>query len=423
MRGIALAFQAWLAARVGAAGIGLYQLVASVSVLFATFAISGIRFATTRLVSEEVGLERAAGVTGAMRRCACYALFFGCAAGTIVYTLAEPVGFLWVGDARTVLSLRIMAFGMPCIALSSVFSGYFTASGRVWKAAAVHFIEQLVSVAFVVALLKRAPQGDLEQICAAITGGGTAADIVSLLLMGTVYALDRRRWTRDGRRAPRLTRRMLDMALPLAVSAYARTSLSTLEHLLVPRGLRKSGFSADGALAGYGVIHGIALPVVLFPSCLLYALADLLVPELTAAQVAGRTADIRRMVQKLLRQCLLYATATAALLLVLAEPIGRLLFHSPEAATYIRLLAPLVPIMNLDTITDGCLRGLGEHTRCMCINVLDAALGVVLVWTLLPRWALAGYVFELYFCECVNFSLSFRLLWKTAGLGKQNPRA
>ena len=62
-------------------GIGLYQLVLSVSVLFATFAISGIRFAATRLISEEMGLERGAGVTGAMRRCACYALFFGLCAG------------------------------------------------------------------------------------------------------------------------------------------------------------------------------------------------------------------------------------------------------------------------------------------------------------------------------------------------------
>ena len=76
MRCIALVFQAWLVGHIGAAGIGLYQLVLSVSVLFATFAISGIRFAATRLISEEMGLERGAGVTGAMRRCACYALFF-----------------------------------------------------------------------------------------------------------------------------------------------------------------------------------------------------------------------------------------------------------------------------------------------------------------------------------------------------------
>lgn len=413
MRCIGLIFQAWIVGRIGAAGIGLYQLVMSVSVLFATFAISGIRFATTRLISEEMGLERGAGVTGAMRRCACYALFFGLCAGTMVYFLAEPVGFLWIGDARTVRSLRITGISLPCIALSSVMDGYFTASGRVWKPTLVHLLEQLVSITCVMWFLSFAATGDLEQSCAAVTAGGACADVVSLLLMTAVYALDRRKYRRGGDTVPHLTRRMLSVALPLAVSAYARTSLTTLEHLLIPRGLKSSGLTADHALAGYGIVHGMALPVVLFPSCLLYALADLLVPELTTAQVSGRCGDIRRLVRALLYRCLLFACGTAVLLLAFSGPLGRLIYHSDDAGRYIRLLAPLVPVMYLDTVTDGCLRGLGQQTRCMAINVLDATLGVVLVWVLLPRFGLAGYIFILYFNECVNFTLSFTLLLRT----------
>lgn len=94
-------------------------------------------------------------------------------------------------------------------------------------------------------------------------------------------------------------------------------------------------------------------------------------------------------------------------------PLGRLIYHSDDAGRYIRLLAPLVPVMYLDTVTDGCLRGLGQQMRCMAINVLDATLGVVLVWVLLPRFGLAGYIFILYFNECVNFTLSFTLLLRT----------
>ena len=218
---IGMAFQVWLVGRIGSAGIGLYQLVLSVTNLLATFAISGIRFAATRLISEEMGLERGAGVTGAMRRCACYALFFGLCAGTMVYFLAEPVGFLWIGDARTVRSLRITSISLPCIALSSVMDGYFTASGRVWKPTLVHLLEQLVSITCVMWFLSFAAAGDLEQSCAAVTAGGACADVASLLLMTAVYALDRRKYRRGGDTVPHLTRRMLAVALPLAVSAAA----------------------------------------------------------------------------------------------------------------------------------------------------------------------------------------------------------
>ena len=114
--------------------------------------------------------------------------------------------------------------------------------------------------------LSLAAAGDLEQSCAAVTAGGACADVVSLLMMTAMYTLDRRKYRRGGDTVPHLTRRMLAVALPLAVSAYARTSLTTLEHLLIPRGLKSAGLTADRALAGYGIVHGMALPVVLFPS-------------------------------------------------------------------------------------------------------------------------------------------------------------
>ena len=74
---ISMSFQVWLAGRIGSAGIGLYQLVVSVSFLCTTFAVSGVRFAATRLVSEEIGREREQGISGAMRRCFVYSTLFG----------------------------------------------------------------------------------------------------------------------------------------------------------------------------------------------------------------------------------------------------------------------------------------------------------------------------------------------------------
>ena len=81
---IGMAFQVWLVGRIGSAGIGLYQLTISVTNLGATFAISGIRFASTRLVSEDLGYENPAGIQGAIKRCLTYALFFGTAAAIIL---------------------------------------------------------------------------------------------------------------------------------------------------------------------------------------------------------------------------------------------------------------------------------------------------------------------------------------------------
>lgn len=412
MSAISMAFQVWLAGRIGSAGIGLYQLVLSVAFLCTTFAVSGIRFAATRLVSEELGHERSWSVAAAMRRCFAYSLFFGLSAMAVLFSFAEPIGFLWIGDARTVKSLKLIAFSMPFLSLSSVMSGYFTACGRVWKPTVVHLGEQLITIGFVAYFLTHSPAGDIEKNCAAVMLGNVCGDVISFVCMLLFYLSDRHSVRDYSAQKLKLTSRMLKVALPLAVSAYARSALSTLEHLLVPRGLKAAGFSADRALSGYGVIQGMVLPIVSFPACILMALAELIIPELTEAQVRGNDGDISKTVSLLIKKGLGYSSAVALVLFVFADKLGVRIYSSPEAGDYLRLLAPLIPIMYTDMVADGCLKGLGQQLWCMGINLLDALLGVLLVWQVLPVFALKGYICIIYFNECLNFALSIMRLRK-----------
>ena len=416
MSAISMAFQVWLAGRIGSAGIGLYQLVLSVAFLCNTFAVSGIRFAATRLVSEELGHERSWSVAAAMRRCFAYSLFFGLSAMAVLFSFAEPVGFLWIGDARTVKSLKLIAFSMPFLSLSSVMSGYFTACGRVWKPTVVHLGEQLITIGFVAYFLAHSPAGDIEKNCAAVMLGNVCGDVISFVCMLLFYLTDRHSVRDYSAQKLKLTSRMLKVALPLAVSAYARSALSTLEHLLVPRGLKAAGFSADRALSGYGVIQGMVLPIVSFPACILMALAELIIPELTEAQVRGNDGDISKTVSSLIKKGLGYSSAVALVLFVFADKLGVRIYSSPEAGDYLRLLAPLIPIMYTDMVADGCLKGLGQQLWCMGINLLDALLGVLLVWQVLPVFALKGYICIIYFNECLNFALSIMRLRKVTNI-------
>lgn len=208
---------------------------------------------------------------------------------------------------------------------------------------------------------------------------------------------------------------MLNIALPLAAASYARSGLSTLQHLLVPKGLRISGLSAAAALAGYGIIQGMALPVVLFPSCLMMALAELIVPKLTAAQVSGRDDEIRSTSASLLRRSAMFSFWVAFMCFAFGDSLGLALYSSEAAGHYIRIFSLIVPVMYLDMIADGCLKGLGEMMFCMAVNILDAGLSALLVWLLLPRWGLPAYIFVIAFTEAFNFFLSLLRLRKVSG--------
>ena len=73
---------------------------------------------------------------------------------------------------------------------------------------------------------------------------------------------------------------------------------------------------------------------------------------------------------------------------------------------YIRLLAPLIPIMYVDSSVDAFLKGMGEQVYSMNVNIIDAAASVLLVWLLLPRMGLWGYVVAIYVTETLNTTLS-----------------
>lgn len=406
MSAMSMAFQAWLVRKIGAAGIGLYQLISSVTVLLATFAVSGIRYASTRLVSEEIGADSPERIAAAMRRCTAYALLFGCTAMAVLWLIAEPVGFLCIGDARAVRPLRLCAFCMPCMAFNSAFSGYFTACGRVWKSTLVHVTEAVLEICFVVMRLSHAQPGNIEQSCAAIAQGKLTADICSFVMMTAFYISDRAAHFSGGGEGGQLTGRMLRIALPLAVSAYVRSALNTVQHILVPRSLRMSGLSADASLSGYGTVHGMALPVVLFPACVMYSAAELIVPELTDAQMQKKAARIRSTVGALMRTGVIYSLAVAAFIFIFADKISAVVYETGAAAKYIRILAPLIPIMYCDILTDGCLKGLGEQAWTMGVNIFDSLSGLLLVIWLMPRYALTAYLGMIWFTEAVNFALS-----------------
>jgi stage V sporulation protein B len=186
--------------------------------------------------------------------------------------------------------------------------------------------------------------------------------------------------------------------------------------LLVPRGLKAAGYSADGALSGYGTIQGMVLPIVLFPSCIMSAVAELIVPELTASQVQHDGKTIVRVTKKLFSRSLIFSGAVALFMFVFADSLGIAVYKSYDAGHYIRILAPLIPVMYTDMTVDGCLKGLGQQVYCMGINILDSLLGLILVWAFLPRYALPAYIAMIYITETINFALSAQRLWRTVRL-------
>lgn len=421
MRTVSVVWGAYVSRIIGAEGMGLFSLITSAYGFAVVLATSGINLATVRLVSEEIAFGRGRGATGAVVRCLAYALVFGGASFFLLFFGADFIGNNILGDARTVISLRTLSISLPFIAVTNVFAGYFSAVRRIYKSAAANIVEQFIKIGIILSTIGMlAPRG-IEYACLALVIGTSVSEGLSFSYMFVMYLIDRRRLPRSDATVPHdLVRRMIGISLPVAAGAYLRSGLVTLEHVLIPRGLHAYGENAAEALSLYGVVHGMVFPLVLFPAALCQTFASLIVPELSEMSATyGTKKDNRHInyvVSRSIKFGLMFALITAAVFITFADGLGELVYHNALCAKYIRIFGVLVPVMYLDTVVDGMLKGLGEQMASMRYNIIDAAASVALVLLLTPRLGVDGYVLCVFITEILNASLSMHRLIKVTGV-------
>ncbi len=403
MRTVAVTFNSYITVKIGSAGMGLYTLITSVYAFSVTFATSGINLGVTRTVAE--ALARGCSVKKEMARALAYAAFFGTLAFFMLFFGAEFIGRDLLSDMRTVKSIRVFAVSLPFIALSSCFNGYFCAVRRTWKNAAAMLFEQGIKIFLSVSLLTVLLPSGIEYACLALVLGGALAESASVIFAWLFYLLDKGRKNRSQDDHGSM-HTLVAIAFPVALSAYVRSALVTVEHMLIPRGLKKHGLAHEHALAAYGVLQGMALPVVLYPAAFSTAFAGLLVPEMTECCASKDEARLARLTEKAINSILLFAVCVAGIMAAEAYNIAALLYPGTEAGSYIRPLALLIPIMYCDTVCDGILKGIGKQVYSMGVNIFDASLSVILVALLIPKYGIAAYLYIIIGCEVINTALS-----------------
>ena len=408
MQTVGVSFNVWLTARLGESGLGLFQLILTVYNLAVTLGCGGVRLAATRLAVE--GEARHESTRRTVYRCIRYALVTGLLAAFALFSLADIAANYWLSDPNAALPLRILAMSLPFVAMSSALNGYFTAVQKVGRYSAVRIAEQAVKIGIVMAFMGRLLPKGIRYGCVAIVIGVLCSELFSFLCLFILYNIEKEKY-RDNPQKFSL-RDLLHISVPDVSGAGARSVLLTIEHLLIPRGFRACGVSAEQALSVYGNIHGMVFPILLYPSAILSSLAGLLIPEIAGQYAKGLNDRIVYIVRQVLRLTLLFALGTAGILYVFADGLSQVVYHDSDCVFYMRVLSPLIPVMYCDMTVDGMLKGLDQQRACMRYNILDSAVCVVLVCVLLPRFAVKGYVFILFLSEILNFYLSIRRLTK-----------
>ena len=410
LRLVSTGFQVYLSGKIGAAGIGLLQLVLSVGGMALTAGMAGIRTATMYITAEELGKRRQENVRWVLSGCMKYSLSCSVAVAMILYVIAPVVASEWIGNPDVTSVVRLFSFFLPVNCLTGVMVGYFTAANRIGTLSAVEVAEQACSIGLTISLLHFWAGDNLVRACAGVVlGSGLSACFTLICLL----------YLRKKEHAPigtsiSVRRRLYETAVPLALADDLKAGISTTENLMVPKRLalcQKIG----NPLAAFGVVCGMVFPILMFPMAILFGLAELLIPELARCAAAGSEKRIRYLVKRSLRLAMLYGCFFCGLLFLLGEDLCFWLYGNQEAGKYLRWFALLAPMLYCDAITDAMIKGLGQQTACVRYNIITSSMDVLFLYLLLPTYGMEGYFFSFFVTHLLNFGLSVRRLIKITG--------
>lgn len=415
IRSISIFFDIYIANKIGSEGIGLFNLIKSVYFFALTIANSGISLASTRVVAEELSLNNKTGAKIAIKKCLAYSIFFGIFAAVLLILLAPMICTTLLHNKVSTSVLYIISISLPFSSMSSAICGYFIGVKKVIKNSIYDIFSVLSKIVIIFLLFKYLNTSNLDFACFILIIANSISEILSFILLYILYKFDIKFIGEFRNNGSEYLKRILSISLPVAITSYIRSGLSTIKQLLIPLRLEKHGMTCDQSIQSYGLIIGITMPLLLFPGIIINSISSLLIPEFARYEIKQDFKKMCEVINMIFSSCIIYSVIVCLIYIIFHKNIAFLAYKNTDISSYILLLSPLMIFMYLDHIVDAILKGIDKQVSVMYCNIIDLFTSIFLIYTLIPVYGLYGYIFILYFSEIFNFSISIYQLHSTTG--------
>jgi stage V sporulation protein B len=404
-RALGFLYRIVLARLLGAEGVGVYQIALSHSLLFQTASGGGIPVTLSRTVSTLNAQGKSRFSSGALSAALLLGLCISLPCTLFLLPFAEHVPF-FATDAPV---LKILTLSLVATSAYVAIKGYFWGNKEFFTPAALEMAEQIFTVALGVLFLSGAQGLTALQGAERAAWAHTLACVLSFILALAVLLIRKPKPT-----SPRpFFRPLLRSAAPITAVRVGTTATGAAVAVLFPLSLMQSGMSESMALRAFGVITGMAMPLLCAPLTVIGSLAIVLVPELAAAAQKRNLAKLRSSVER----SLLFSLALTCLLLpfyvALGDSLGALAYQNAMAGEMISRAAPILLPLGMHAILTSVLNSLGFERKTLMLSLVGSALFLAGICFLPPLVGVYAFPLSMFLQMTVELICGFHILQKS----------
>ncbi len=425
-------YRIYLSRLFGEEGMGVYQLLSPVLSLTFSVTAAGLQTAISKYVAGEAAAKNYKASFRVLMTGLFLSILLSLPCTGIMLRFSELIAARFLLEPRTASMLRIIALSVPLGAVHSCINGYFYGVKKAGIPAATQLIEQFFRVACVfLASYTAGLKGGAPTINVAVVGlvvGEFGAMVVSIAAVYLRFCQlsSTKGIRRNAAKALRpaaaylsVTAKLLALSVPLSLTRIVINLLQSVEAVYIPSMLQAYGYDSATALSVYGVLTGMALPLIFFPNALTGSISLMLLPVVSEADAAGNMAAVKRAARKTVYSCLSLGGICTLGFLLLGRPVGQLLFHSELAGIFICSLSFICPFLYLCATLTSILHGLGKAGSIFFVNVSSLLLRLAFVFWLLPRFGIDSYIAGMLLSQIYSAGFLLLLLKKTVGKVKK----
>ena len=410
---IGFIYRIFLSQTIGAEGMGIYQLIFPIHTLCFALSVGGIQTAISRFTAARASLKDEQGARDIFVLSGALSTAIALIVSLILYDNASWFAVHILLEERCTSLLKLMAFSIPMGTLHSCVNGYYYAKKKMSIPAASQLLEQCARVGVSYGLFLILTEQGLPITPILAVAGLVGGELVSMIFSLLVILWDYRKagYRLRNLRSPGTDmKEILAFSFPLTCSRLLVNILHSIESVLIPGHLRLYGLDNGSALSIYGVLTGMALPLILFPSAITNAVSTVLLPSVAEQQAVGNHQAIRRAIFLSAKYCLILGFLSTAFFFFAGDFLGLVLFKNEFAATFIKTLAFICPCLYLSGTLSGILNGLGAANQSFILNTLGLGIRIAFVFFIIPEYGIQGYLWGLIVSELLVTGLSLYFL-------------
>ena len=400
-------FRIFLSRSFGEERVGLYQMIFPLYILCLSLSTAGLQTAVSRITAEKTALGHNKEADGVLTAALCLAVVISLIEILVIQDQAGSIAGSLFGDDRCMELILIISYALPFAAVHSCICGRSLGLGDTMLPAASQLIEQCVRILTVVLLWIFLRICGLTPSIRLAATGVVAGEMAAALF--TVRGLRLQRPVRAG------IRELFAFSAPLTANRTALTLLQSIEAVSIPASLIRYGMSATEAVSLYGVLTGMALPCILFPSALTGSVGTVLLPAVSAASTSGNRRSVFLLLRKAIVSCFSLGLACCLFFLLFGKMIGRFLFHSADAGRFIITLAWICPFLYVNSSLLNAVNGYGRTGTSFLISMSGLLIRIAGVFLAVPQFGIQGYLWALLGAQLCTTVLASAFLVRLNG--------